>query len=143
MEQRARPSYAHRRTGPHARHPLADSQDAGAGGEIVCGDLRIEMESMMVTLAGQPVRLTLQEFDFLALLAREADRPVSQDRLAQAIWRETTPRRKRHISVLVARLRSKLSRSTSCRLLSVRKRGYSLMLTGKGPVASPGRQAAT
>jgi DNA-binding response OmpR family regulator len=143
MEQRTRPSYAHRRTGPHARRPLAGSQDAGAGGEIVCGDLRIEFESMMVTLAGQPVRLTLQEFDFLALLAREADRPVSQDRLAQAIWRETAPRRKRQISVLVARLRSKLSGSTSCRLLNVRKRGYGLMLMGKSPLSSPAGQAAT
>jgi DNA-binding response OmpR family regulator len=140
MEQRTRPSYARTRNSLHAGHALAEVPDEGAGGEIVLGDLRIEMESMMVALAGQRVRLTLQEFDLLVLLAREADRPVSQDRLAKAIWRETTPRRKRQISVLVARLRSKLAGSKSCRLLSVRKRGYGLMLVAMNRAASPGRQ---
>src|SRR5918995_1577257 len=98
MDHRPRLSYAIRRAGLHAGHALA-------GGEIALGDLRIDMESMIVTLVGQPVRLTLQEFDLLVLLAREADTPVSHDRLAQAMWRESTPQRKRQISVLVARLR--------------------------------------
>jgi DNA-binding response OmpR family regulator len=143
MELRSRQSYARRRTGLHAGHALAGSSDEGASTEIVLGDLRIELESMTVSVAGQPVRLTLQEFDLLVLLAREADRPVSQDWLAQAIWRETTPRRKRQISVLVARLRSKLSVSKSCRLLSVRKRGYGLMLADRSPSGSTGPPAVT
>jgi DNA-binding response OmpR family regulator len=143
MEQPTRLSYARRRTGLHGGHALAGSPDEGAGSQIVLGDLRIEMESMTVSVAGRPVRLTLQEFDLLVLLAREADRPVSQDWLAQAIWREASPRRKRQISVLVARLRSKLSGSKFCRLLSVRKRGYGLMLAERSSAASPGRQAVS
>ena len=87
----------------------------------------------MVTLGGRPVRLTLQEFDLLVLLAREADTPVSHDRLAQAMWRDSTPQRKRQISVLVARLRSKLSTSRSFQLLAVRKRGYGLVFAARSP----------
>jgi DNA-binding response OmpR family regulator len=128
MESKSRRSYAHRRVGLQARHAVAGSSDDGKDSEIILGDVRIGMESMTVTVAGQLVGLTVQEFDLLVLLAREADRPISQDRLAQAIWREATPRQKRQISVVVARLRSKLGGSNSCRLLSVRKRGYGLML---------------
>ena len=77
--------------------------------------------------------MTLQEFDLLVLLARSAGRLVSQSELTRGLWLEISPRRKRHLSVLIARLRSRLADS-DYRITTVRKRGYGLMPATDNPV---------
>jgi DNA-binding response OmpR family regulator len=117
----AQHSYAHLRL---ALHPVSAPVPEG---EIRLGDIRIELESMRVTVAERLVTLTVQEFDLLVLLAREADKPVTQAELAAGLWQVEKPQHKRHLSVLIARLRSKLAGSRTYRLETLRKRGYALM----------------
>ncbi len=97
-------------------------------GDIVVGDLRLSLDSLKAYLGERSLKLTVQEFDLLVLLARSAGKPVSQSELAYALWHEVTPDRKRHLSVLIARLRTKLADSKFYRLRTLRKRGYGLML---------------
>jgi two-component system alkaline phosphatase synthesis response regulator PhoP len=97
-----------------------------AAPEVRLGDLRIVRDTLQVFLGEREVSLTVQEFDLLLLLARSPGKPQPQDELSHAMWGEATAQRKRHLSVLVARLRSKLTASRSYQLRTVRKRGYSL-----------------
>jgi DNA-binding response OmpR family regulator len=94
---------------------------------MAVGDIRIGLETMQVSVCGRPAPLTVQEFDLLVLLAREAGKPVRQEELAAALWQEPRPQHWRHLSVLVARLRAKLTGSRVYRVKTIRKRGYALM----------------
>jgi len=105
-----------------------NSLSSSRNGEVVLGDLRLNLDTLQVTLGGRSLKLTVQEFDLLVVLARSAGKPLSQAELAQHLWHEVTPERIRHLSVLVARLRSKLADSKFYKLRTLRKRGYGLML---------------
>jgi len=107
------------RSGPPSRQ--------GGSGVIVASDLRIDLETMETTVGGKPIALTVQEYDLLVLLAREAGRTVPQKRLALALWQELRPQAERHLSVLVARLRTKIAASRELKLETHRKRGYGLI----------------
>jgi len=98
------------------------------------GDLRLEVDAMHVFLGDKQLHLTAQEFDLLLLLSIEAGRPVSLERLALAIWQDDTPEHKRHLSVLMARLRAKIAGSSTHRLETLRKRGYGLMPTASNKI---------
>jgi DNA-binding response OmpR family regulator len=96
------------------------------GNQLTRGDIRIDRDAMTASLGGCVLELTLQQYEVLLQLVLEEGRPVSQARLAHALWGSLPPRYSQHISVLVARLRSKLSKSRELRLITVHKRGYAL-----------------
>jgi ferredoxin-nitrite reductase len=81
----------------------------------------------VTTVAGKEISLTVQEYDLLVLLAQEAGRTVPQKRLAQALWQEVRPQQERHLSVLIARLRTKIAGSRELKVETLRKRGYGLI----------------
>lgn len=99
---------------------------------IEYGDLRIDTEKMLVTVGKKRVVLAVQEYRVLVALAQSIGRPVPHNRLALVLWNELRPQYERHLSVLVARLRSKLAGSKHLRLETLRKRGYCLMPVGAG-----------
>jgi ferredoxin-nitrite reductase len=107
------------RAGPPSRQ--------GRSGAIAANDLVIDLETMVTTISGEEIRLTVQEYDLLVLLAQDVGRTVPQKRLALALWREFRPQQERHLSVLVARLRTKIAASRELRLETHRKRGYGLI----------------
>ena len=108
------------------------SQIEEAPALIEFGDLRIDTEKMLVLVNKQRVELAVQEYRVLVALAESIGRPVPHSRLAMILWQELRPQYERHLSVLVARLRSKVAGSKSLRLETLRKRGYCLMPAGSG-----------
>jgi two-component system OmpR family response regulator/two-component system response regulator RstA len=94
---------------------------------IVAGNLCIDVGEVQAFIGGQRLPVTLQEFEVLVLLANTAGTPVSQDVLCHKLWGESTPARRRHLSVLIARLRAKLAGVSTHHLLTIRKRGYGLV----------------
>src|SRR6185369_13516686 len=86
------------------------------------GDLRLEVDAMRVFVRGHELALTAQEFDLLLLLAIEQGRPVPLGKLSMAIWQNEGPEHVRHLSVLMARLRTKIAGSKTHRLETHRKR---------------------
>lgn len=113
------PGFLGSRSGPPSRQ--------GRSGVLAANDLRIDLDTMVTTIGGKRVPLTVQEYDLLVLLAQEVGRTVPQKRLALALWQETRPQQERHLSVLIARLRSKIAASRELRLETLRKRGYGLI----------------
>jgi ferredoxin-nitrite reductase len=102
--------------------------DSDGRAQVVAGELRLDPATLEACLGRHPLKLTVQEFDLLLVLAQSAGKPVSQEELARHLWGEVTPERRRHLSVLVARLRVKLAGSKLYKLRTLRKRGYGLML---------------
>ncbi|MCF6469008.1 response regulator transcription factor [Nonomuraea sp. MG754425] len=77
---------------------------------VSVGDVRIDLESRQVTVAGEPVTLTRREFDLLAMLAREPGVVRGREEILDEIWGDPLLSASRSLDVHVANLRSKTGR---------------------------------
>ncbi|MGE0444295.1 MAG: response regulator transcription factor [Vicinamibacterales bacterium] len=92
-----------------------------------CGDLKMDLIARKVTRGGQPVELTVREFELLEYLLRHAGQVVSRETLARDVWKETarTTPLDNVIDVHVARLRRKVDHEHPTKLLhTVRGVGF-------------------
>jgi two-component system, OmpR family, copper resistance phosphate regulon response regulator CusR len=91
------------------------------------GDLKMDLITRKVTRAGQPVELTVREFELLEYLLRHQGQVVSRDTLARDVWKETsrTTPLDNVIDVHVARLRRKVDHEQMTKLIhTVRGVGF-------------------
>jgi DNA-binding response OmpR family regulator len=96
------------------------------GPELVCGDLRYDPATRVLTLAGEPVSLTATETAIIELLLRRAPAVVSRRTIALQVWDdEADAVGSNTIDVHVGRLRAKLRRSRAT-IVTVRGSGYKL-----------------
>lgn len=91
------------------REQLATAGDADGGeAPIASGPLQIDPVRREVTVGGEPVHLTVREFDLLLFLARHPDRPFTRAQLLEQIWGITYEGYDRTIDSHVQRLRAKI-----------------------------------
>lgn len=90
------------------------------------GNIAVFPEQYRATLDGRVVPLTYREFGLLVLLATRVDRVVTYAEVAEALWGRREAELRRRISVLVCRLRQKLSGTAPYRVETVRRVGYRL-----------------
>ena len=89
----------------------------------IVGDLHLDAVTREVRLSGNPIDLTLIEFDVLELLVRSVGRVVSRDELTMLIFgRESTPY-DRFLDVHISHLRKKLECSKTL-IRAIRGLGY-------------------
>jgi DNA-binding response OmpR family regulator len=85
--------------------------ESGRGGPVLAaGDVRLERAARTVRVGGQPVELTVREFDLLAALLAHPNVVLSRDRLLELAWGGEFPGGTRTVDVHIAQLRSKLDR---------------------------------
>jgi DNA-binding response OmpR family regulator len=77
---------------------------------IVAGNLRIDFERRVVSVDGDPVRLTYVEFELLSALARVPGRVQTREMLLEQVWGDSAYRDPRTIDVHIRHLREKLER---------------------------------
>ena len=77
------------------------------------GDLTINYDERKVSLAGRPVELTALEYDVLAQLAINHERPLTHDQLLHRVWGLGHTRDARLVRTVVTRLRRKLGDDAS------------------------------
>jgi DNA-binding response OmpR family regulator len=82
-----------------------------------------DFDAVMVTVEGQPVRLTRREFELLRCLVENRNRVLSRDRLLERVWGYDRFVETRSVDVHVGRLRSKL-RSAGPQIETVVGLGY-------------------
>ncbi len=97
---------------------------------VVAGRLRIDTVRRRVTVGGEPVALTVTEFDLLAYLAREPGRVFERAQLLGAVWGVADFSGTRTVDVHVAQLRAKLGEESGIR--TVRGVGYAFDPEGQG-----------
>ncbi len=91
------------------------------------GDLKMDLITRKVLRGGQPVELTVREFELLEYLLRHASQVVSRETLARDVWKETarTTPLDNVIDVHVARLRRKVDHEQVTKLIhTVRGVGF-------------------
>ena len=94
-----------------------------ASASLACGDLVLDPGAAVVTVAGQPVRLTSLEYRLLHYLMMHSGRVVSRTNLVEHLYDQDFDRDSNTMEVIVARLRKKLGAD---RILTQRGLGYRL-----------------
>jgi DNA-binding response OmpR family regulator len=93
------------------------------------GDLEMDLVTRKVTRGGEPVELTVREFELLEYLMRYHGQVVSRETLARDVWKETarTTPLDNVIDVHIARLRRKVDAEQAGKLIHT-VRGVGFML---------------
>ena len=89
----------------------------------IAGDIRLDTRSGKVTKAGEPVKLTAQEYKLLSYLMHHKGKVVSRTELIEHIYDQDFDRDSNTIEVFVTRIRKKLGADV---ITTIRGLGYSL-----------------
>jgi two-component system KDP operon response regulator KdpE len=100
---------------------------------IRSGDLEIDLTQRRVFIAGKGVRLTRTEFNILAYLARNHDRPVSTQAILEAVWGPVRGNYTQSLRVHIGHIRRKIEPDPSqpAYLLTHRGGRYQLSTSGR------------
>lgn len=102
---------------------------AGHSAEVIqIGNVRILPDSRQVWKSGEPVELTVKEFDLLVELARNKNVALSRERLYETVWQEEYTGETRTLDSHIQRLRKKLDWNE--RIRTVFRIGYRLETSG-------------
>lgn len=92
----------------HAAHAAS----TGAAGDVTArfqtGDLMMDFERRLVSVAGREVHLTPTEYDALKYLAMNAGKVITRRTLLQAVWGPQYASEDQYLYVLVGNLRRKI-----------------------------------
>ncbi len=94
-----------------------------ASSELSAGPVRLDARSGRVTLEGEPVKLTAQEFKLLSYLMHHKGKVVSRTELIEHIYDQDFDRDSNTIEVFITRIRKKLGAEL---ISTTRGLGYSL-----------------
>jgi two-component system, OmpR family, response regulator len=95
------------------------------GGALSVGDVELDRAARTVSAGGEPVEVTVREFDLLAALLAHPGVVLSRDRLLELVWGGEFAGGTRTVDVHVAQLRAKLGRPELIR--TVRGAGYKVV----------------
>jgi len=102
------------------------------GGKSIAGrleykDILIDGAKHSITVAGQPLELTLKEYNLLLLLSREADKVQAREEIFSQVWGSDFVGETRTLDMHIKELRRKLKDAGSlCEIVTVRSVGYML-----------------
>jgi two-component system KDP operon response regulator KdpE len=82
--------------------------DDPATGQVVRGDLVIDLDRHRVIRKDEEIRLTPKEFELLTLLARRPGQVLTHRTILKAIWGPNAVDQPEHLRVLMAQLRKKV-----------------------------------
>ena len=80
---------------------------------LVTGDLKLDLESRRVYIAGKEINLTAKEFDVLELLVFNPNKVYSRENLLNIVWGYEYPGDVRTVDVHIRRLREKIEANPS------------------------------
>ncbi|SJZ68440.1 two component transcriptional regulator, winged helix family [Enhydrobacter aerosaccus] len=95
--------------------------------ELTCGPVRLDTNTGRVSVQGNPVQLTAQEYRILSYLMHHAERVVSRTELMEHVYDRHFDGDSNVLEVLLGRIRKKIGADL---IRTVRGQGY--MLTGHG-----------
>jgi two-component system KDP operon response regulator KdpE len=72
------------------------------------GELRLDFERRLLTMRGEPIKLSPTEYRLLAVLTRAAGRVLTHGQILQRVWGTRSTERIHYVRVYIAMLRRKL-----------------------------------
>ena len=119
-------------------HALLRRRAAPPQDVVTIGDVRLDRTGRRVERGGEPVDLTPREFALLEFFVLHAGQALSRATIAEHVWDAQYDARSNVIDVMVARLRRKLERGGTERLIrTIPGAGY-VFEPGGDPNGSPG-----
>ncbi len=105
-----------------------EEKDGENGSHLAHKELTMDLDKRLVTLAGQPVELTLKEFELLRLLLEQATRVLTREELLNTIWGYDYIGESRTLDMHIKTLRQKLGDDADAPnyIKTVRGIGYTL-----------------
>jgi DNA-binding response OmpR family regulator len=91
-------------------HPEAAPAEQTSPSALAIGGLRLDPTARSVTLDGQPINLTVREFDLLQFLMRHPDQVFTREQLLDQVWGYTFASDMGTVTVHIRRLREKIER---------------------------------
>lgn len=110
------------------RAVLRRSSDSRPEGQIVVGDLELDLDAHEATLAGQALDLTARSFELLAFLASRPGKLVSKRELLAEVWRQPYGGADKTVDVHVSWLRKALGETASEPVFLHTRRGVGVRL---------------
>jgi DNA-binding response OmpR family regulator len=80
---------------------------------VTAGDLKIDLDSRSLFIAGKEIYLTAKEFDLLELLILNPNKVYSRENLLNTVWGYDYPGDARTVDVHIRRLREKIEENPS------------------------------
>ncbi|HEY2053984.1 MAG TPA: response regulator transcription factor [Solirubrobacterales bacterium] len=84
--------------------------ERGDDAPIVHGELTIDFDRRLVTLADEEIKVTYVEFEILGALARSPGRVLTRETLLEHVWGDSEYRDPRTVDVHIRHLREKIER---------------------------------
>lgn len=109
---------------------------AGKGQVVQTGPVTLNLVTREVTLNGQHVDLTPQEYRLLNLLALHLGLVITHDQLIRDVWGDGSPNNIRYLRTLVRKLRQKLELDPSNPELLISESGIGYRLK-RNPIPQP------
>ena len=91
--------------------PALPNGEIAQSGKFTTGELTIDYDKHLVTLAGQPVHLTANEYRLVELLSRSAGKVLTYDRISEAMWGDAAGGNSQLLRVNMANIRRKLEQN--------------------------------
>ena len=88
----------------------------------------LDLEKIEARIDGQPIDITLKEFEFLKYLALKHGQAVTREELLKNVWEYDYIGDERTVDVLVRRLRKKIKDDTTSPKILATKRGIGYYL---------------
>jgi DNA-binding response OmpR family regulator len=104
--------------------------------QLAIGPLRLDPQSRRVSRDGEPISLTVREFDLLRYLMSNPDKVVSRQRLLNSVWEYGYDPGTKIVDVYVRYLRAKIDSEGSPSLIqTVRGVGYMMESKPEAPLS--------
>ena len=88
------------------------------------GDLQVDLGRRLVSVAGQPIKLTPTEYAILRLLVQHAGRVLTHRQILKEVWGHDSIFNSRNLDVYVTRLREYLKEDPGVQILTLKGVGY-------------------
>ena len=125
LEVKARIKSIFRRSQPMAAEPVEEKRI------VTVGDLVVNCQTRICTVAGQTVRLTAKEFDLLQLLITHRGKVYSREALLETVWKYDYMGDMRTDDEHIPRLREKIEKDNSGPEFILTKWGVGYYFTDK------------
>lgn len=96
--------------------------------KLTVGDLVLDAEAVSATLNGNPIAMSLKEFNILYKLLSYPNKTFSRSQLMNEFWSSESDATLRAVDVNIARIREKLSDCKSFKIATVHGLGYKVEL---------------
>lgn len=119
------PKGIHRYSSTMLAYPNGRSPDISE--RIILGNLIIDLAGQDVHVGSERVRLTRLQFELLVLLAGDAGRVVSRERILTTVWGDASEGPNRKLNIQISRLRKRIQGSLPV-IETIQSRGYRLRI---------------